>query len=238
MMTSPRSLLPRLLVIALVTVLVAISPMTPADAQSPSSAVHVVTYLDIAPGQMAKATPLLRQFQADSRKVSGNTSVELYQEIGRPGRIVVRSSWADQKAFAAGGTAAAAAELAAGLKPLQIAPADQRVHLDFASGNGPAKATAAAVHVFTHVDVPPPRQGDLEPMLRQIQAASVKAATSVRYDVLQQSSRKNHFTVVETWTSLKAVDAQAVAAAQREYRDKLGPMLGALYDQRTYKAIR
>ena len=217
-----------------VATLATVLAMTTADAQS----VHVVTYLDLAAGQIAKATPLLRQYQTAGRKAQGNAGVELFQEIGRPGRIVVRETWADQKAFEANGKAAATSALEVGLKPLQTAPADQRVHLDFASGSGPAKSAGATVYVFTHVDVPPPRQGDLEPMLRQIQAASVKTATSVRYDVLQQSSRKNHFTVVEAWTGISTLDAQAMSDAQREYRNKLGAMLGALYDQRLYRVLK
>ena len=233
-MTTPRSLLRQLVVVTFATILTTIVAMTTADAQS----VHVVTYLDLAPAQINKATPLLRQYQAAGRKAHGNTGVELFQEIGRPGRIVVRETWADQKAFETTGKAAASSALESGLKPLQTAPADQRVHLDFASGSGPAKPAGATVYGFTHVDVPPPRQGDLEPMLRQIQAASIKTATSVRYDVLQQSSRKNHFTVVEAWTGLKTLEAQAMSDAQREYRNKLGTMLGALYDQRLYKLLK
>ena len=232
-MTAPRSLLRQLLAATLATLFTTIVAMTTADAQS----VHVVTYLDLAPAQITKATPLLRQYQTTGRKAQGNTGVELFQEIGRPGRIVLRETWADQKAFEANGKAAAAA-LETALKPLQTAPADQRVHLDFASGSGPAKPAGATVYVFTHVDVPPPRQGDLEPMLRQIQAASVKTATSVRYDVLQQSSRKNHFTVVEAWTGLTTFEAQAMSEVQREYRNKLGSMLGALYDQRLYRLLK
>lgn len=223
---------------ALVVVLLMVgAPMTNAKAQT-ATAVLVVTYLDIAPDNMAKAKPLLQLYRDASVKSTGSAGAELFQEIGRPGRIVVRETWADQKAFEAHGKSQAATALATGLKPLELAPPDQRIHLDFASGAGSAKAASGAVHVFSHVDVPPPRQGDLEPMLRAVQAASVKAATSVRFDVLQQSSRKNHFTVVETWSSRKALDAQALAPAQRDFRDKLGPMLGALYDQRLYRALR
>lgn len=223
--------------------LVVAALLTPRIAAAQSGAVHVVTYLDIAPAQVAKARPLLQAYRAAVGKAQGSAGVELFQEIGRPGRIVVRETWMDQRAFDVHGKADAATALAAGLKPLALAPPDQRVHLDFASGAGPAKgsqtqAAGRAVHVFSHVDVPPPRQSELEPLLRAVQAESLKAPASVRFDVLQQSSRKNHFTVVEGWADRKALDVQELSTAQRAFRDKLGPMLGALYDQRLYRAMR
>lgn len=211
--------------------------MTSSSAQT-AVAVHVVIYLDIAPGKVGKARPLLQLYTAAAAKEAGSGGVSLLQEIGRPGRIVIRETWVDQMAFEAHGKAQSAVALATCLKPLELAPADQRVHIDFASGSGSAKAGSSAVHVFTHVDVPPPRQSELEPMLRTLQAASIKASSSVLFDVLQQASRKNHFTVVEAWVNRKALDAQAVAPAQRDFRDKLGPMLGALYDQRLYRTLR
>ncbi len=225
-----------LLAIVMVVMLPMISPG--AQTATQATAVHVVTYVDIAQGQISKARQALLKYRDASSKSPGSTGIELLQEIGRPGRIVVRETWADQKAFDAHGKSVNASTLEQALKAMRIAPADQRIHLNFASGAGPGKASTRAVYVISHVDVPPPRQAEIEPLLRSVQAASVTAAGSVRFDVLQQSTRKNHFTVAETWTSLKAVDAQAVASAQREFRDKLGPMLGALYDQRYYRALK
>lgn len=216
----------------------ALALLTATGAAAQNTAVHVVNYLDIAPRQATKANGVLRQYAAASAKAAGSQGVELFAEIGRPGRIVVRETWADQKAFEAHGKSATASAMEAALKPLQIAPPDQRVHLAFAAGNGPAKAGHTAVHVFTHVDVPPPRQAELEPLLRSLQAASAKIPTAVRFDVLQQTNRKNHFTVVETWVGQSALDRAAAGPAQREFRDKLGPMLGALYDHRIYRQIR
>ena len=60
----------------------------------------------------------------------------------------------------------------------------------------------------------------------------------LRFDVLQQDSRPNHFTVVETWRDEVAYDAHMMAEHTREYRRKLTPMAGALYDERLYEALR
>ena len=66
---------------------------------------------------------------------------------------------------------------------------------------------------------------------------SQKEAGAARFDVYQQTNRPNHFTVVEVWKDQAAMDAHAVAAHTKEFRQKLGPMLGALYDDRLFKAI-
>jgi quinol monooxygenase YgiN len=55
--------------------------------------------------------------------------------------------------------------------------------------------------------------------------------------VVQQTSRPNHVTVIEAWKDHKAYDARGSAGSQRSFRDKLGPMLGALYDERIYRAV-
>jgi quinol monooxygenase YgiN len=54
---------------------------------------------------------------------------------------------------------------------------------------------------------------------------------------LQQPNRLNHFTVVDTWKDQPALDAHDVAAGTLAFREKLGPMLGALYDDRRYKSL-
>jgi quinol monooxygenase YgiN len=43
--------------------------------------------------------------------------------------------------------------------------------------------------------------------------------------------------VTEIWKSRAAIDAHIVAASTREFREKLGPMSGALYDERFYKSL-
>ena len=73
--------------------------------------------------------------------------------------------------------------------------------------------------------------------LNPLADASRKGDGNVRFEVVQQTSRPNHFTVVEAWKDRKAYDARGSAGPQRAFRDKLGPMLGALYDERIYRAV-
>jgi len=94
-----------------------------------------------------------------------------------------------------------------------------------------------AVYVATHVDVIPPRKDDGVAALKRLGDESRKHDGNLRFEVVQQTNRLNHFTVVEIWKDAKAVETHSMAAATREFRDKLASMTGALYDERMYKAI-
>ena len=59
----------------------------------------------------------------------------------------------------------------------------------------------------------------------------------MRYDIVQQTNRPNHFTVVEIWRSRADYEANSMSAHQRDFRDKLAQMTGALYDERLYEVL-
>ena len=64
-----------------------------------------------------------------------------------------------------------------------------------------------------------------------------KEPGSERFEAWQQNNRTNHFTVVEIWKNREAADAHAVTASTKEFREKLGPMIGALFDDRFYTSM-
>ncbi|MGB2657596.1 MAG: antibiotic biosynthesis monooxygenase, partial [Pseudolabrys sp.] len=66
---------------------------------------------------------------------------------------------------------------------------------------------------------------------------SAQDAGILRYDVLLQSSRPNHLTLVEVWRGMAALEKHEVAAHTRKFREVLLPMSGSLYDQRLYQTI-
>ena len=68
------------------------------------------------------------------------------------------------------------------------------------------------------------------------QAPATQPAVVVTY-MWQQGNRANHFTVNEIWKNEAALDDHVVAPATREFREKLGPKNGALYDDRRYKNL-
>ena len=203
-----------------------------------TKAIHTVTYLEVKPTAVATAVALVAQYEGATRADGGNLAANAYQEIGRPNRFVVVSSWWDQASFVDHEKAAHTADFRGQLKAIQASPYDQRVTTGFAIDPQPATAGKGAVYVVTHVDVPGPMREQAEGLLKPLAAASRGAAGHLRYDVLQQvDPRTNHFTVVEAWNSRAAFDANGIASHTLAFRSAVAPLLGALYDQRLYQPI-
>jgi len=104
-------------------------------------------------------------------------------------------------------------------------------------GPGPSPASKDAIYVVTHVDVPGQFKDQAIVMMNKLAAGSRREPGLERYEILQQPNRLNHFTVVDTWKDQPALDAHDVAAGTLEFREKIGPLLGALYDDRRYKSL-
>ena len=73
--------------------------------------------------------------------------------------------------------------------------------------------------------------------LKAMSVDTANDAGNISYEALQQANRGNHFTVIEAWTNRKALDAHAMAAHTRAFREKISPVAGALYDERIYKTL-
>ena len=207
------------------------------NAQTPpviEGPVYTATYVEVLPSAIKDGGALLKQYRDASLKDAGNFRMELVQEIGRASRFAVLAIWADQKAFEAHGKSAHAGQFRDKLRAIHAAPYDERVHSGMAVGARDA-LRPGSVAVLTHVDVPPPLKDAVVPMLQQLSGDSRKEAGNQRFEVQQQGNRPNHFTVVEIWADQKARDAHVMAAHTRQFRDKFGPMSGALYDERIYR---
>jgi quinol monooxygenase YgiN len=94
-----------------------------------------------------------------------------------------------------------------------------------------------AVYVVTHVDVIPPKKDEAIALLQVLADVSRKEGSNLRYDVLQQNSRPNHFTLAEVWKDQSALESHELAAHVTKFRELLLSMSGSLFDQRLYKAI-
>jgi quinol monooxygenase YgiN len=221
----------RLLVFLAAVVTFASSAQTPLKIDGP---VYVATYVEVLPNAVRDATTILRQHREAVRKEAGNVRAEVIHETGRPTRFVLLSAWSDQNTLDA--HVKSAPQVREKFKALLAAPFDERLHSGFAvAAREPLRPNS--VTVASHVDVPPPMRETLEPMLRALADASRKESGNVRFEVQQQANRVNHFTVVEVWADQKTYEAHVVAPHTRQFRDALGPMLGALYDERLYRPL-
>jgi quinol monooxygenase YgiN len=123
------------------------------------------------------------------------------------------------------------------LDPLRTGFYDVRLDTGIDVGTIPAAAAKDAIYVITHVDVTGQFKDEAIVMMKQLAADSRRESGAERYEVWQQSNRLNHFTVIEIWRDQPALEAHGLAAGTREFREKLGRMMGALYDDRRYRSL-
>ena len=208
-----------------------------AQAEGAAAPLFIATYFEVGASSAKDGAALLTQYRDAARKEGGNMRAEVASEIGRPNRFIVLETWKDQAAFEAHGKSAGTTAFRDKFKTIQAGPYDERVHNPLnVAANDPLGGKRAIV-VASHVDVPPPRKDECIAALNPLADASRKAGGNQRFEVQQQTSRPNHFTVVEVWKDRKAYAGSRSADAQRQFRDKLGPMLGALYDERLYRVV-
>jgi quinol monooxygenase YgiN len=202
---------------------------TPAE-----TAFYAVSYVEVMPSSRPMAIAALKLYRDASRKDEGYGRFELFEQVGRPGHFASVETWRDQKAFDARG-AAAQKQLLDSLKPIRLSDYDQRPYKTLTVGPSPPVANSRGIFVITHVDVTPDQK--VPPLLKRLAEMSRLDEGNIRFDVLQHTMRANHFTVIETWQTQKALDAHTAAAHTRQYRDELQPMTGSPLDERVYKTV-
>ena len=207
----------------------------PSTAAPTDARFYAVSYVEAMASAAPKAAALLKQYRDVSAKQDGFVSIEIFEQIGRPGHFAVFEIWREQKAFDAR-DASVQKQLRDALQPIRVSDYDQRPYKTISLDDRRAgRLQAAQVVVVTHVDVAPNPQ--VAVLLRDLAEASRKEPGSVRFDVVQHTMRANHFTVVEVWRDQKALDAHVASPHARQYRDTLQPMTGSPLDERVYKAI-
>ena len=193
-----------------------------------------VSYVEVVPSSHAATIAALKRYRDGTRTQDGHVRFELFEQIGRPGHFVVVETWRDQSAFDARSTAARK-QLEDTFQPLRVSGYDQRSYKTLTVGATPPAWNGRAIAVVAHVDVSPdPRVAAL---LKRLADASRQDQGNLRFDVLQHTTRANHFTVIEVWKSQSALDAHVAAAHTRQYRDELEPLTGSPLDERVYKAV-
>jgi quinol monooxygenase YgiN len=223
----------------LVLAALGLATVRPVNAEEPvSGPVYTVVYFEVAPTEAAQTAAAARQYAEASGKEDGNVAFEMFQEIARPSRFAVVEVWRDKKAAEAHGKAAAATALGQKLQPAMIDGFGVRQHSGFSLAALKGQIPSEAIYVVTHVDVFPAGKDQAAELVKAQAEAARKDDGNLRYDVLQWDGHPNHFTLVEAWRDRKAFDASSAAAHTKEFRQKLTPLEGALYDERLYQPVR
>jgi quinol monooxygenase YgiN len=216
----------------------AVAQTSPAPAATPPESPYAVTYIEVEPAQADASRRLLARYQ-EALKDKGALEFAVFEQMGRPNHFAIVERWPSAKAREDNAASAPGQEFRSALTPLLIAPYDERPH--FALGppsSGTTPATLAGVFVITHVDIVPPKRDDGVAAVRTLAERSAGNAGNVRFDALVQASRLNHLTLVEAWTDAPAREAHSAANSTKSFRSTLGPMSGALYDERLYTLLK
>jgi quinol monooxygenase YgiN len=203
-----------------------------------SGPVYTVIYFEVAPSAAPDSAAAAGQYAEASGKEDGNTAFEMFQEIARPNRFAVVEVWRDKKAADDHGTAAAAKALGQKLQPSLVGGFRLRPHSGLSVAVPKGRIPSEAIYVLTHVDVFPAGKDQAVELVKAQADAAHKDDGNLRFDVLQWDGHPNHFTLVEAWRDRKAFDVSAAALHTKEFRQKLTPLEGALYDERLYQAVR
>lgn len=205
--------------------------------ESVNGPVYIVTYFDVAPTATAQSVAVSRQHAEAARKQDGNAEFEVFEEIDRP-RFATLEAWRDKKADDTYREGAVAAAFRDKLQPLTIGGFGVRPHSGLAVVTATTQLPPGAICVLTHVDVFPTFKDQAVELVKAEAEAARKDPGNLRYDVLQWDGHPNHFTLVEVWRDREAFDGSVVAPHNKEFRQKLTPLEGALYDERLYQAVR
>jgi quinol monooxygenase YgiN len=231
----------RLLIAAAAVVVVVVSGDAARAAQRGSDAAtddisrFAVAYVEVIPSATSTLAAAFRQYVDRSRAETGFGSIEMLEQIGRPGHVVVIERWHDQAAFDAHAMASSATAFRAALQRVRVSGYDERPYKTLSVAAARGASPGSAIAVVTHVDVS--NAADTAALLKRLADASRTEPGCERFDVLQHTMRANHFTVIETWASERAYDAHVAAAHTKQYRDELQPMTGSPLDERVFRIV-
>jgi quinol monooxygenase YgiN len=206
-------------------------------AQDAAQPVYIVTYMEIAPDSASEARKLILAYANEARKASGAVQVDALQRISDPGHFALVEQWQSQGAKQAFAATDPVTKFRTGLNPLQSAAYDERIHAALAVGPS-TPASGDPVVILTHVDVVPTQVEPGTAKVKSFVEQGRSAKGNRRFDDVVQLTRKNHFTVIESWDSLADKNAWISTKTARAFREELQPMSGALYDERAYKMLR
>ena len=216
--------------------LVAVQPVIAEEPVSGPS--FNVVYFEVAAPEAAQSAAAARQYAEASRKEDGNVAFEVFQETSRPSRFAVIEVWRDKQAADTHGKAAAAMPPVQKLQASMIDGFGVRPHSGLSLAASKAQIPPDALYVLTHVDVFPAGKDQAVELVKAHADAARKDDGNLRFEVLQWDGHPNHFTLVEAWRDRRSFDASAAAQHTKEFRHKLTPLEGALYDERLYQAVR
>lgn len=228
----------------------------------------IVTYIETDVANADAAAALIKDHAAASNSEGGKLRFEGLQRIGQDNHFVILEAWDGPESRAAHAGADHTTAFRDALEPMLYAPYDERPHVGLVAADPAAipMGTASTIYVITHADIIPPEQ--FAPCERQVDSAgpcgnemmtdlaefSGKHDGNMRFDILTQSNRGNHMSVVEMWDSAASQAAHQITDEKKAFRNELSGipaaggvnedpqfvlnmLTGSLYDERLFTLI-
>ena len=195
---------------------------------------YIVTYLEVAPASQSQVATMLKQF-ADASRAEGAMRYEVLQRTTESNQFVLLEIWKDQQALDTHTGAAHTKRFREQVAPLLLGSIDER--LCVGTVVAPLREGRGTVYTVTHIDVPGTSRDAALRSMEQVIDRSRNDPGNVRFDLVHQKNRTNHFTAIEAWADQKSGDAHELAQHTRTFRREITPLLGALYDQRWYRPL-
>ena len=196
------------------------------------STLYVVSYIEAAAASQGRVAMMLRQL-ADASRKEGPMRYEALQRTTDSNQFLLLEIWKDQRALDAHAGAAHTTQFREQVAPLLLAPIDER--LCVATMVAPLREGRGTVYIVTHIDVPGTSRDAAMRLMQPLIDQSRNDSGNVRFDLVHQTNRTNHFTAIEAWADQKSGDDHQLARHTRTFRREIAPLLGALYDQRWYR---
>ena len=211
------------------------------DAPAPPSKegpIHVTSFFEVNPAGVNQAVGTLKTYRDAARREPGVTSVQVYQEVGAPFRIVSLSVWQNYAAYETHMKAGSTTTLNQAMKAVEYGPADTRSHAVYFGTPAGNAAGAGSVTIISHLDVPPMGIPALLDLMKPFSEGVSKQQGMVTYQILRQTAGAgNHFRSYEVWASEKDWEAHNLTKYSQDYRTGMAPLLGTPYDQRKYTVV-
>jgi len=174
------------------------------EANAPDVALSVVAYVETRASAAEAARVALKRYREASR--AQDARVELFEQSGRPGHFAVVETWRDQPSFDARDSSEHG-QLLDALQTIRVSGYDQRLYKTLTRAPEVPSTEPGTVYVIAHVDVAPNPQVPV--LLARLAEASRREAGNLRFDVVQHTTRANHFTVIERWRLSSATSSFA-----------------------------
>jgi quinol monooxygenase YgiN len=174
------------------------------------------------------------------RQASGASRYDVLQRLAPQNQFAIVEVWKNQEARIEHLAQPQVRVLRAELEPLLLAPVDERLYAIVVASEH-SLAPADAIYAVAHIDILGPNPAGRDaflPTLKAFSETSRRAAGNLGYGLVEQSSRTNHFEVVEGWANEKSAIDHEISALNREFRTKLAPVSSSPYDRRLFKALR